>query len=103
MSQQTDIEAVIRAETLACAYKKKQDKGFMGFFTPQRKLEPQCEIEARQRHSAELKAAQNITYQGDAVLQQAFKEQIGQGLDPDTIKLVVIALIAVIIIAWLFS
>lgn len=107
MSQLTDIQNLIRVETENCAFQKKRSGNFIQqvgrFFTAQRKYEPACELAARAKYADQLAAAQQVSYQNQQDIQNAFNNLVYEGMDEDSIKIIVAALAAIVIVAWLIS
>lgn len=102
-SRLTDIEAKIATEAEACAYQKKKSKFLGGLFVPKRQLVPQCEMEARARYADELAAAQNEAYGWEAQTMDAFNREAAEGVDPQVIQIIIVALLIVLAIAWILA
>lgn len=103
MSRLTDVMALINTETQKCAYDTKRSKPLNGFFVPQRKLEADCELKAREKYAVQLKEAQDEEYTWQNDIRYAFNQEAAEGLDPDIIKILIAALVAVVLIAWMLS
>ncbi len=97
---EADIKDDIRIETAACVEREKKASPLGGFLTPRKKLEPDCELRARNKYGQELSAAQSISAQTAASIDSALMQQLSGGSVQlyGIIGLIVIVLIIVAII-----
>lgn len=97
-----DIYRKIDEDTAACVEGKRNQPFFrFAWIRSRQSYEPACRKEITAQYQADLTAAQE---QRNAQEQEAFEAfSNGQGIDPDVIKIIIVALIVVLAIAWLLA
>lgn len=97
-----DIYRKIDEETAGCVERKKNQPFFkFAWVRSRQSYEPACRKEVTATYQDELTAAQELRHQQE---QEAF-ETFGnsQGLDPDVIKIIIVAFLVVLAIAWMLA
>lgn len=97
-----DIYRKIDEKTAECVERKRNQKFFkFAWLRSRQSYEPGCRSEVIAQFQNELTAAQEERYEQEKAAWGTFEDN--QGLDPDIVKIIIVALLVVLAIAWLLS